>query len=79
MLVISLGFYGMPTIAEETIISRDLHICEYVNGKIHFTNISTKKSVELIRQAKANGIHVTCDVAIHNLVNTDEAIYSFKH
>ena len=73
-----LGFYGIPSIAEETIISRDLQICEYVGGKIHFTNISTKKSVELIRQAKKNGIQVTCDVAIHNLVNTDEAIYSFN-
>ena len=67
----------MPSIAEETIISRDLQIAEYVKGKIHFTNISTKRSVELIKDAKNRGVDVTCDVAIHNLLNTDEAMYSF--
>lgn len=72
-----LGFIGMPSIAEETIIGRDLKITEYVDGRIHFTNISTKRSVELLREAKARGIKATCDVAIHNLLNTDEALTTF--
>lgn len=72
-----LGFYGMPSIAEETVVSRDLHVTEYVNGRIHFTNISTKGSVELIRLAKARGVNVTCDVAVHNLLQTDKVLETF--
>lgn len=73
-----LGFHGMPSIAEEIVVSRDLQIAEYVEGRIHFTNISTKGSVELIRAAKARGVNVTCDVAIHNLLNTDEVMSTFN-
>ena len=72
-----LGFYGMPTIAEEVVVSRDLMVTEYENARIHFTNISTKGSVELIRQAKAKGVNVTCDVAVHNLLQTDKVIETF--
>lgn len=73
-----LGFHGMPSIAEEIVVSRDLHIAEYVEGRIHFTNISTKGSVELIRAAKARGVKVTCDVAVHNLLHTDSEMQSFN-
>lgn len=72
-----LGFNGMPTIAEEIIISRDLMIAEYVGGRIHFATISSSGSVELIRQAKAKGVNVTCDVAVHNLIYTDKVMERF--
>lgn len=72
-----LGLKGMPAIAEETVISRDLELLKYAEGKIHFSCISTKGSVELIRKAKRQGLQVTCDVAMANLCFTDEALSTY--
>jgi dihydroorotase len=72
-----LGFYGMPSIAEEIVVSRDLQIAKYENARIHFTNISTKGSVERIRLAKSKGVNVTCDVAVHNLIQNDTIMETF--
>ncbi len=72
-----LGLKGMPAIAEETFISRDLELLKYAEGKIHFSCISTKGAVELIRKAKRQGLQVTCDVAMANLCFTDEALTSY--
>ena len=71
------GLKGIPALAEELTISRDLFIAEYCEAPIHFSTITTRKSVELIRNAKAKGLNVTCDVAIHNLVYTDNALTDF--
>ena len=57
-----LGLPGKPAIAEEVIIARDIELVRYTNSKIHFTGISTAKSVELIKQAKQEGLSVTCSV-----------------
>ncbi|MGK7395480.1 MAG: dihydroorotase [Candidatus Cyclobacteriaceae bacterium M3_2C_046] len=72
-----LGLKGMPRLSEEIIIERDLHLLEYTGGKIHFSHISSAKSVELIRQARAVGLAVTCDVAAHQLVFDDGYLNDF--
>jgi len=71
------GMKGMPTLAEELMITRDLEILEYTGGKIHFSNISSSGSVNLVRRAKKKGLNVTCDVAIHQLLLDDSLIDDF--
>lgn len=73
----SLGLKGIPNLAEELQITRDLYLLEYTGGKLHIPTISTKKSVVLIRQAKKKGLDVSCSVAIHNLIFTDELLQDF--
>lgn len=72
-----LGMKGIPNLAESLMVSRDLFLAEYNDAPIHFTTISTAESVDLIKKAKSKGIKVTCDVAAHQLVFTDENIVSF--
>ncbi|MUU77303.1 dihydroorotase [Winogradskyella endarachnes] len=72
-----LGLKGNPTLAEELQLARDLFILEYTEGKLHIPTISTAKSVELIRTAKAKNLNVTCSVAVHNLMFTDDVLHSF--
>ncbi|UOB17361.1 dihydroorotase [Abyssalbus ytuae] len=72
-----LGLKGIPALAEELQIVRDLYILEYAGGKLHIPTISTAKSVQLIKEAKKKGHDVTCSVAIHNLMFTDECLIEF--
>ncbi|PZO26133.1 MAG: dihydroorotase [Flavobacteriaceae bacterium] len=72
-----LGLKGIPSLAEELQVSRNLFILEYTGGKLHIPTISTAKSVQLIKEAKAKGLDVTCSVAVHNLVLTDEKLDGF--
>jgi dihydroorotase len=72
-----LGMKGIPSLAEELMIARDLYLAEYTGSKIHFSTISTARSVELIRDARKKGLQVTCDVAAHHLVLTDDALAGF--
>lgn len=73
----SLGLDGIPSIAEEINIARDLSILEYTEGNLHIPTISSAKSVELIRKAKAKKLNISCSVAIHNLFFLDERIQNF--
>ena len=72
-----LGLKGIPNLAEELQIARNLFLLEYTGGRLHIPTISTKKSAQLIRDAKANGLQVTCSVAVHHLVLTDEKLEGF--
>ncbi|UMB61569.1 dihydroorotase [Lutibacter sp. A80] len=72
-----LGLKGIPALAEELQIARDLFLLEYTGGKLHIPTISTAKSVKLIKEAKKNGLNVTCSVAAHNLVLTDDELVNF--
>jgi len=72
-----LGMRGNPNLAEALMVARDLYLAEYNDAPIHFSTISTAESVDLIRRAKAKGIPVTCEVAAHHLVMTDERVGSF--
>jgi len=72
-----LGTKGLPRIAEEIMIERDLRILEYAGGKVHFSNISSEESVKLIRRAKRNGLNVTCDIAAHQIAFNDTDLIDF--
>lgn len=72
-----LGLKGIPDLAEELQIARNLFLLEYTGGKMHIPTISSPKSVELIKDAKAKGLNVTCSVAVHHLVLTDEKLEGF--
>jgi len=72
------GLKGIPALAEELQIARDLYILKYTGGKLHIPTISTKNAVKLIKEAKNKGLQVTCSVAVHHLVLTDDEIGSFN-
>jgi dihydroorotase len=72
-----LGLKGIPTLAEELQIVRNLYLLEYTDGKLHIPTISTAKSVQLIKEAKAKGLNITCSVAVHHLIFTDEVLTDF--
>ena len=73
-----LGMPGKPAIAEELMVRRDLELAKYTESAIHFTAISTRKSVELIAAAKAEGIRVTCSVTPYHLLFTDADMVSYN-
>lgn len=72
-----LGMKGMPAMAEEMAIARDLRLLRYAGGRIHFSCISSAAGVELIRQAKKEGLAVSCDVAAAQLLFTDSTLLDF--
>ena len=72
-----LGLKGIPPVSEEVMISRELLLTDFTKGKLHVTHVSTKGSVELIRQAKEKGINVTCDATPHHFSLSDASIQSF--
>ena len=72
-----LGLKGIPSLAEELIVARNLFLLEYTGGKLHIPTISTAKSAALIKDAKKKGLHVTCSVSVHHLVLTDEKLEGF--
>ena len=72
-----LGLKGIPNLAEELQIARNFFLLEYTGGKLHIPTISTAKSVQLIKEAKAKGLNVTCSVAVHHLALTDSTLEVF--
>jgi len=72
-----LGLKGMPALAEEIMLERNLSLLEYCGGKMHVPSISSKGSVELIRKAKSAGLNVTCGVAAVNLFLEDTVLKEF--
>lgn len=70
-----LGIKGIPALAEELMISRDIFLSEYTDAAVHFTSVSTARSAELIRAAKKKGLKVTADVSVNNLF-FDESVLS---
>ena len=72
-----LGLKGIPALAEELMVARDLFLLEYTGGKLHIPTISSAHAVELIRNAKAKGLAVTCSVSVHHLVLTDDRLDGF--
>jgi dihydroorotase len=70
-----LGVQGWPTVAEDIIISRDILLAEYVgNVRYHVAHMSTKGAVRIVREAKARGVMVSCEVTPHHFLLTDAAI-----
>lgn len=72
-----LGLKGIPALAEELMVQRNLQVLEYTGGRLHFPTVSTRGSVDLIRKAKANGLQVTCGVAAHQLLLDETSLEGF--
>lgn len=72
-----LGLKGIPALAEELHVMRNLALAQYANAPIHFMAISTAGSVDLIRKAKKDGIAVTCAVHAYNLYWNDDVLTDF--
>lgn len=66
-----LGLPGKPAMAEELIVARDIKLTRYAESRLHFTGISSKKSLEYIKRAKEGGIQVTCSVTPYHLFFSD--------
>lgn len=74
---VGIGLKGIPALAEELMVQRNLSILEYTGGKLHIPTVSTKGSVDLIKKAKANGLNVTAGVASINLLLDDSSLKDF--
>ena len=72
-----LGLPGLPSVAEDIIVSRDILMAEYTGGRIHIAHISTKNSVDLVREAKKKGIKVTAEVTPHHFTLTDDSLKTY--
>ncbi len=72
-----LGMKGIPALAEELSVLRDLQILRYAGGRLHFCGISTAEGLNHIRAAKKEGLKVSCDVAIHSLLWTDKDVKDY--
>jgi dihydroorotase len=73
-----LGLKGMPRIAEEVAISKNLELLGYAGGRLHFAKLSTSKAIDLIRSAKKKGLNVSCDIAAYQPLYTDEVLNDFE-
>jgi len=72
-----LGLPGKPALSEELMIARDIELARYTNSKIHFTGISTKKSLELIAAAKKENLNVTCSVTPYHLFFCEDDLQNY--
>ncbi len=72
-----LGLPGIPGASEAAMVARDIQLAELAGARLHIAHISTAASVELVRAAKARGVHVTAEVTPHHLTLTDEAVLGY--
>jgi dihydroorotase len=73
-----LGLKGYPTVAEEIIVSRDIQLAAYCgNRRYHVSHLSTEGSVQLVREAKAKGQRISCEVTPHHFILTDKAVLEY--
>ncbi|RMF61442.1 MAG: dihydroorotase [Calditrichaeota bacterium] len=72
-----LGLEGIPAVAEEIVVSRDIQLAEFTGGRVHIAHISTAGAVEMVRRAKHRGVPVTCEVTPHHFVLTDAALETY--
>ncbi len=72
-----LGLRGMPTAAEDIMVSRDIALVELTRSRVHLMCLSTRNAVERVRRAKQQQLGVTADVAVHQLVLSDESLQTY--
>ena len=72
-----LGIPGLPALAEEAMVVRDLALAAVTGSRLHLLHLSTARSVDLVRAARAKGLPVTCEVTPHHLMLTDEEVASY--
>lgn len=73
----SLGCLGIPAAAEEAMVARDIILAEHTGGHLHLAHLSTKGSLRLVREAKARGLNVTCEVTPHHFALSDKELMKF--
>jgi dihydroorotase len=73
----SLGVPGWPSLAEEQMVQRDIDLVRATGAKMHFLHLSTQGSVQMVREAKAEGLPITAEVTPHHLSLLDELLTSF--
>jgi dihydroorotase len=73
----ALGCLGIPAAAEEAMVARDIVLAEHTGGHLHLAHLSTKGSFRMVREAKARGLRVTCEVAPHHFALTDRELTRF--
>ena len=71
------GLKGIPSCAEDIMISRDIILAEMLNTKVHICHVSTASGAQLIREAKARGVKVSCETCPHYIAGTDELILGY--
>ena len=69
-----LGLKGRPTVAEDIAVARDVLLAEYTGGRVHIAHISSARAVEIVREAKKRGVHVTAEVTPQHLTMTDDLV-----
>lgn len=74
-----LGFKGIPSIAEEVMISRDIILTKFTQSRLHIAHTTTKTSIELIRKAKESGIQITCEVTPHHFSLTESDVLNSNY
>ena len=72
-----LGLPGIPAISEEICISRDIQLAQYTGAHLHIQHVTTARGMEIIRRAKNDGVHVTCEIAPHHLIFNEEDIVDY--
>jgi len=73
----TLGLHGIPSVCESIMVGRDIELLKFTGGKIHFAHISSSRSIELIREAKKQGLNLSCETAPHYFSLTDESVSTF--
>ncbi len=71
-----LGLRGIPAAAESIMVERDISLAELTGGRFHVAHMSVRQSLRAVRDGKSRGVHVTCEVAPHHFVLTDESLES---
>jgi dihydroorotase len=72
-----LGIPGIPKLSEELMVARDLALLEHYGGRLHIANVSSERTLTIIRAAKRKGLSVTCDIAAHQLLMDDSMLADF--
>jgi len=73
-----LGLKGIPWVAEDAAVARDVMLAEFTGSRLHVAHVSTKGAVEIVRQAKRRGVHVTAEATPHHFTLTDEAVRGYN-
>lgn len=74
----TMGIRGIPSIAEDIMVSRDIIIAKYLNLPVHIAHVSTKNAVDIIRQAKKSGVMVTCETCPHYFTLTEDECIGYN-
>ncbi len=77
VVALEMGLRGMPAAAEENFVKRDIALAKETGGHLHIAHVSTEGSVDLIRAAKEEGVHVTAEVTPHHLTLTEEDVLKY--